>query len=132
MQACFCLHKRFLIRFGIGRTPEALGKVINMLKILYEDEQILVVWKPAGTESQESRGFGRDMVSEIRKHIHSQFPEKGIPYVGVIHRLDKPVSGLLVYAKTQKAKHQCAQRQHGADVYVESLWIMWITLWIIC
>ncbi len=103
MQACFCLHKRFLIRFGIGRTPEALGKVINMLKILYEDEQILVVWKPAGTESQESRGFGRDMVSEIRKHIHSQFPEKGIPYVGVIHRLDKPVSGLLVYAKTQKA-----------------------------
>lgn len=74
-----------------------------MLNILYEDDQILVVWKPSGVESQESRGFGRDMVSEIRKHIHSQFPEKGIPYVGVIHRLDKPVSGILVYARTQKA-----------------------------
>lgn len=78
-----------------------------MIRILYEDDQIIVVWKPAGMESQSSRGFGADMVSEIRKHIHISStkisPQGGAPYVGVIHRLDKPVSGILVYAKTKNA-----------------------------
>ena len=74
-----------------------------MIHILYEDREMIVVWKPVGVEAQESRGLGMDMVSEIRRHIHSLSPTRGIPYVGVIHRLDKPVSGVLVYAKTKKA-----------------------------
>lgn len=82
-----------------------------MLNVLFEDEQVIVVWKPVGVESQSSRGFGADMVSEIRKHIHrlstnsstKQSPGAGGPYVGVIHRLDKPVSGVMVYAKTKEA-----------------------------
>ena len=74
-----------------------------MLNILYEDEHIIVVWKPVGLESQSSRGFGADMVSEIRRHIHKLSPRAGEPYVGVIHRLDKPVSGVMVYAKEKKA-----------------------------
>lgn len=73
-----------------------------MIRILYEDRDVIVVWKPVGVESQESRGLGADMVSEIRRHIHKLSPAGGIPYVGVIHRLDKPVSGILVYAKTKK------------------------------
>ena len=73
------------------------------MHILYEDSHILVVWKPAGMESQESRGLGADMVSEIRKFIHSRSPGPEVPYVGVIHRLDRPVSGILVYARTKKA-----------------------------
>lgn len=78
-----------------------------MLRILYEDEHMIVVWKPVGMESQSSRGFGADMVSEIRRHIHKlstkTSPKTGEPYVGVIHRLDKPVSGVMVYAKEKKA-----------------------------
>lgn len=77
-----------------------------MLRILYEDEHMIVVWKPVGMESQSSRGFGADMVSEIRRHIHNlstkTSPKTGEPYVGVIHRLDKPVSGVMVYAKEKK------------------------------
>ncbi len=85
-----------------------------MLNVLYEDDEIIVVWKPVGMESQSSRGFGADMVSEIRRHIHisstrqstkapANVEKPRIPYVGVIHRLDKPVSGILVYAKTKNA-----------------------------
>lgn len=74
-----------------------------MLEILYEDEALIVGYKPAGMESQSSRSFAPDMVSEIRRHIHISSPGKGEPYVGVIHRLDKPVSGILVYAKTKNA-----------------------------
>ena len=74
-----------------------------MLTINYEDKDIIVVVKPVGMESQSSRGFSADMVSEIKKHIHRTSTIKGEPYVGVIHRLDKPVSGLMVYAKTKQA-----------------------------
>lgn len=73
------------------------------MKILYEDAHIIVVWKPAGMESQTSRGLGADVVNELKKHIHNSSPKAGEPYVGVIHRLDKPVSGILVYAKDRKA-----------------------------
>ena len=90
-----------------------------MLSVLYEDKEIIVVEKPAGLESQSSRGFGADMVSEIRGHLASAACPQNIhkmgtskpgrlgisapPYVGVIHRLDKPVSGVMVYAKTKNA-----------------------------
>ena len=82
-----------------------------MLNILYEDEAVLVVWKPVGMESQSGRGFEADMVSEIRRYLSTGKPvdnhklsTKSVePYVGVIHRLDKPVSGVMVYAKTKRA-----------------------------
>ncbi len=74
---------------------------IDMLKIIYEDHDILVAEKPAGLESQASRGFEPDMVSEIKNHLKraelSRLSTKPStkspvePYVGVIHRLDKPV-----------------------------------------
>ena len=88
-----------------------------MFSILYEDNDIIVVIKPAGLESQSGKSFSPDMVSEIRKHlashpqdIHkltketstaSKYPQP--PYVGVIHRLDRPVSGIMIYAKNPKA-----------------------------
>lgn len=82
-----------------------------MLNLLYEDEEILVVWKPVGVESQSGRGFDADMVSEIQRYLSTKKPvdkhnlsTKPVePYVGVIHRLDKPVSGVMVYAKTKTA-----------------------------
>lgn len=87
-----------------------------MLNILFEDCDIMVVEKPAGLESQTSRGFEPDMVSEIKNylkraelsHLSTKLSTKAStrpvePYVGVIHRLDKPVGGVMVYAKNQKA-----------------------------
>ncbi|WP_124068133.1 RluA family pseudouridine synthase [Clostridium sp. E02] len=71
--------------------------------LLFEDQEILVVEKPIGIESQSARSFEPDMVSEIKKHINNISPVKGEPYVGVIHRLDKPVGGVMVYAKTKKS-----------------------------
>ena len=87
-----------------------------MLKVLYEDDEILVVIKPAGVESQAAKRFAPDMVSEVKKHLvinKSCTPGKE-PYVGVIHRLDKPVRGVMVYAKNQKAAaHLSRQVQDG-------------------
>ena len=80
-----------------------MREAVGMLEVLYEDREIIVVKKPVGMESQSAASFVPDMVSEIKKHIHNLCPEKGEPYVGVIHRLDKPVGGVMVYAKTKKA-----------------------------
>ena len=96
-----------------------------MLDILYEDKDILVVVKPAGVESQTSRRLEPDMVSEIKNYLHRKVQETkklstGLspkastapvdPYVGVIHRLDKPVRGVMVYAKNLKAVRSLFER----------------------
>ncbi|MDO4267157.1 MAG: RluA family pseudouridine synthase [Eubacteriales bacterium] len=87
-----------------------------MLEILYEDSSLIVVWKPVGLESQSSRGFGADMVSELRRHIHKLSTKPGEPYVGVIHRLDKPVSGIMVYAKDKKAAAALSSQVSGGGM----------------
>lgn len=66
------------------------------LNILYEDANLCVVVKPAGVESQSSKGLTMDMVSLIRNHLSTGGDSN---YIGVIHRLDKPVSGIMVFAK---------------------------------
>ena len=65
----------------------------------------MVAVKPAGMESQAARRFEPDMVSAIRNHLvmNKSCTPGQAPYVGVIHRLDKPVSGVMVYAKTKNA-----------------------------
>lgn len=83
------------------------------LNILFEDEDILVVEKPAGIESQSGKTFEPDMVSEIKKHINMKSTMQGEPYVGVIHRLDKPVGGVMVYAKSQIAAEALSRQVSG-------------------
>ena len=64
--------------------------------ILYEDEHILICRKPAGL-AVESAAIGQmDMVSELKNYLKN-------PWLGVIHRLDQPVEGLLVFAKNSRA-----------------------------
>lgn len=72
------------------------------LDIIYEDKDVLVCFKPAGIAAQTAKLSSQDMVSIIKNYLAKQGGEKS-PYVGVIHRLDQPVSGLLVFAKNQKA-----------------------------
>lgn len=64
--------------------------------IRYEDEHIIVAYKPAGFATQTAKVGQADMVSELKNHL------KG-GYVGVVHRLDQPVEGLLVFAKSKAA-----------------------------
>lgn len=92
-----------------------------MLNVIYEDAAVLVVEKPAGMEAQTSRGFERDMVSEIKKYLVKNGVKKE-PYVGVVHRLDKPVRGIMVYGKTKAAaaalSRQMAEQGHMEKVYL--------------
>lgn len=72
----------------------------NSFNILYEDREILVCSKPHGIPVQSRRIGTPDMESMLKNHLARQGQE---PYLAVIHRLDQPVSGLLVFAKTKKS-----------------------------
>ena len=65
-------------------------------RILYEDQDLVVVHKIPGIDSQSSSSFRPDMVS-LLKNYYSEKEHK--PYIGVVHRLDQPVEGILVYAR---------------------------------
>lgn len=71
------------------------------MQIVYEDDSIIVVHKEAGEPTQTAKGSVPDLVSKIKVHLAKSSGKKGEPYVGVVHRLDQPVEGLLVFAKDQ-------------------------------
>lgn len=70
-------------------------------QILYEDQDIIVCHKPAGIAVQTAGVSQQDMVSELKNYLAAQGQKN--PYIGVVHRLDQPVSGVLVFAKNQAA-----------------------------
>ncbi len=66
------------------------------MDILYEDDDIIVVCKPSGIAVQSGRVGESDMASELKKYLKTD-------YIGIVHRLDQPVQGLLVFGKTKPA-----------------------------
>lgn len=76
-------------------------------EIIFEDKDVLVAYKPAGLATQTARVGQQDMVSELKNYLWQKRMVTGAalgrpaPYLGVIHRLDQPVEGLLVFAKNE-------------------------------
>ncbi|MDE6062988.1 MAG: RluA family pseudouridine synthase [Lachnospiraceae bacterium] len=87
-------------------------------KILYEDKHIIVVHKPAGIAVQSGRIGQADVESELKNYLaaDSKGSQKGKqPYLGMIHRLDQPVEGVLVFAKTSQAAAALNRQLAGED-----------------
>lgn len=80
------------------------------LNILYEDKLLLVCEKPAGIASQSDRTIGPDMVSLLKNYLFDQNPKGGEPSLFVVHRLDRPVGGVMVYAKTHSAAAELSRQ----------------------
>lgn len=70
------------------------------LDILYEDEYLLACVKPCGVPSQGDKSNDEDMVSIIKNYLFDNSESDEEPYVAVIHRLDRPVGGVMIFAKT--------------------------------
>lgn len=71
------------------------------LHILFEDDDILVCEKPAGMPTQSDKTMAMDLENALKNYIHEK--TKKTPYIGLIHRLDRPVGGIMVFAKTPQA-----------------------------
>jgi len=75
----------------------------NNVEILYEDNHIIVVVKPNNILSQSDNTNDIDMLTIIKNYIKEKYNKPGNVYLGLVHRLDRPVSGVMVFAKTSKA-----------------------------
>ena len=73
------------------------------LKIIYEDNHIIVVEKIPNVPSQEDKTGDISMITLIKDYIKEKYNKPGNVYLGLVHRLDRPVGGVMVFAKTSKA-----------------------------
>lgn len=73
------------------------------IAVLYEDNHLLVVEKPANVLSQADRTGDPDMLSLLKQDLKRRYDKPGNVFLGLVHRLDRPAGGVMVFAKTSKA-----------------------------
>ena len=79
---------------------------MEKLKVIYEDNHLLVIEKVPNIPSQSDKTQDLDMLSLAKEYIKEKYNKPGNVYLGLIHRLDRLVGGIMVFAKTSK----CASR----------------------
>lgn len=82
--------------------------------ILFEDPHILVIRKEAGMAVQSAAFGSMDLESALKNYLAQKVPGK-MPYLGLIHRLDQPVEGAIVFAKTPAAAKELSRQMSGGD-----------------
>ena len=80
------------------------------LKVIYEDNHIIVVEKPVNVPSQGDKTGDVDMLTIIKEYLKEKYNKPGNVYLGLIHRLDRPVGGVMVFAKTSKAAARLSEQ----------------------
>lgn len=73
------------------------------LTVLYEDNQIIVVVKPQNVPVQADSSGDDDLLSAVKRYIKEKYSKPGEAYIGLVHRLDRPTGGVMVFARTSKA-----------------------------
>ena len=80
------------------------------LKVIYEDNHIIVVEKPVNIPSQGDKTGDVDMLTIIKEYLKEKYNKPGNVYLGLIHRLDRPVGGVMVFAKTSKSATRLSEQ----------------------
>lgn len=82
----------------------------NKLTILYEDNHLIVVLKPQNVPSQGDSTGDTDLLTMVKDYIKTAYDKKGEAFVGLVHRLDRPTGGVMVFAKTSKAAQRLSEQ----------------------
>lgn len=81
-----------------------------MVKVIYEDNHLLVVEKPVNILSQGDDTNDKDMVNLLKNYVKEKYNKPGNVFIGLVHRLDRPVGGVMVFAKTSKAASRLSEQ----------------------
>ena len=84
------------------------GKV--MINVIYEDNHLLVVEKPVNVPVQADSSGDEDLLTMLKKYLKEKYNKPGDVYLGLVHRLDRPVGGVMVFAKTSKAASRLSKQ----------------------
>ena len=85
------------------------------LIILHEDNHIIVVLKPQNVPSCEDESKDMDMLTMIKEYIKTTYNKQGNVYLGLVHRLDRPTGGVMVFAKSSKAAARLSEQLQSGD-----------------
>lgn len=80
------------------------------LHLLYEDNHCVAVYKPAGVLTVGDRTGDVSLVDRVRDYLRKKYNKPGKIFVGVVHRLDRPVAGVVLFARTSKAAGRLAEQ----------------------
>ncbi len=81
-----------------------------MINIIYEDNHLLVVEKPINVPVQADKSGDEDLLTMLKKYLKEKYNKPGDVYLGLVHRLDRPVGGVMVFAKTSKAAKRLSKQ----------------------
>lgn len=94
---------------------------MKKLNVIYEDNHIIVVEKPPNIPSQADKTEDIDMLTIIKGYIKEKYNKPGNVYIGLIHRLDRPVGGIMIFAKTSKSASRLSEQVRNKDFEKEYL-----------
>ena len=86
------------------------------MRVIYEDNHLLAVWKPAGLATMGALAGKPTALEEAKRYVKQKHAKPGAVYLGVVSRLDAPVTGLLLLARTSKAASRLTAAFAGRDV----------------
>lgn len=94
------------------------------LQVLFEDNHIIVVVKPVNVPSQGDNTGDMDMVTIVKNYLKDKYNKPGDAYVGLVHRLDRPTGGVMVFAKTSKAAERLSKMiQNKEESELEKIYL---------
>lgn len=89
---------------------------VKDLQILHEDNHVIVVVKPQNVPSQADSSHDKDMLTLVKEYVKRKYDKKGEAFIGLVHRLDRPTGGVMVFAKTSKAASRLSESIREGDL----------------
>ena len=80
------------------------------LNVLYEDNHLIAVYKPAGVLTQRDKTGDISLIDEVKAYLKEKYQKSGNVFLGLLHRLDRPVSGIVLFAKTSKGASRLSEQ----------------------
>ncbi len=84
-------------------SVKSISNDFMKLEILYEDNHIIAINKPSGALAQGDKTGDQPIVEDVKEYVKKKYNKPGAVYMGIPHRLDRPTSGILLFARTSKA-----------------------------
>ena len=87
-----------------------------MLNVLYEDNHIIVVAKPCNVPVQSDKSGDQDLLSMVKQYVKEKYNKPGEVFIGLVHRLDRPAGGIVVFARNSKSAARLSQQVRTHDM----------------
>lgn len=99
-------------------SKDLSGDILGLmtLKVFYEDNHIIAVYKPAGVLVQPDLPGGKSLMDEVKKYLKEKYKKQGNVFLGLVHRLDRNVSGIVLFAKTSKGAARLSEQFRNNEI----------------